>query len=241
MCRMVRKGRYNNHCNTRAEPVAWIQCGVPRPFYWCACSASRCSALPVDAAANLPVCCRRTGSHHCGVSAEDSARGSLSIPGAAALRFCRGQGSNWPVRGSGQRRRNACNRSGRRRGRRGKDWYSIQALERHMNAEAAQIVSSLEAIRRLPPDVVALKGDGLGDPEVIAIASLDSLRELDLSGCEEVTDASVTELRRLSSLHKLDLSFCNQITDASGPKTRRPVRTKTFPTRSRRRMVAQTT
>lgn len=44
-------------------------------------------ALSVDAAANLPVCCRRTGSHHCGMSAEDSAPGPSSVPLADALRF----------------------------------------------------------------------------------------------------------------------------------------------------------
>jgi hypothetical protein len=84
-----------------------------------------------------------------------------------------------------------------------------------MSAETAHIVNNLEAIRHLPPYVAVLKGDGLGDPEVLAIASLQSLRELDLSGCEEVTDTSVSELRRVSSLQKIDLSFCNQITDAS--------------------------
>lgn len=84
-----------------------------------------------------------------------------------------------------------------------------------MNAGTAQTVRSLEAIRHLPPEAAVLKGDGVGDPEVIAIASLRSLRELDLSGCEEVTDSSVSELRRVSALEKLDLSFCNQIMDSS--------------------------
>jgi len=84
-----------------------------------------------------------------------------------------------------------------------------------MSAEAAHVVNSFEAIRHLPRNVAALKGDGLGDPEVIAIASFQSLKELDLAGCEDVTDRSVSELRRVSSLEKLDLSFCNQITDSS--------------------------
>ena len=84
-----------------------------------------------------------------------------------------------------------------------------------MSAETAHIVNSLEAIRHLPPDVAVVKGDGLGDPEVIAIASLRSLRELDLSGCEEVTDRSVSDLRRVASLENVDLSLCNQITDSS--------------------------
>lgn len=84
-----------------------------------------------------------------------------------------------------------------------------------MSADTAHIVNSLETIRHLPPEVVALKGDGLGDPEVIAIGAFRLLKELDLSGCEELTDRSITELRRVTSLEKLDLSFCNQITDAS--------------------------
>lgn len=84
-----------------------------------------------------------------------------------------------------------------------------------MSAATAPVVNNLEAIRNLQPDVAMLKGDGLGDPEVIAIASLRCLRELDLSGCEEVTDRSVLELSGVLPLQKLDLSFCNQITDAS--------------------------
>ena len=76
-------------------------------------------------------------------------------------------------------------------------------------------VNSLEAIRNLPPDVNSVKGNSLGDPEVIAIASLRSLRELDLSGCDGITDHSVSQLRQVASLEELDLSFCNQITDAS--------------------------
>ena len=48
--------------------------------------------------------------------------------------------------------------------------------------------TSSTALKRFaiyPPNVVSLKGDGLGDPEVIAIGPLRSLKELDLSGCEE--------------------------------------------------------
>jgi len=84
-----------------------------------------------------------------------------------------------------------------------------------MSAQTAYKANNLEAIRQLPPDVAVLKGEGLGDSEVLAIASLQSLRELDLSGCEDVTDSSVSGLRRVSTLQKIDLSFCNQITDAS--------------------------
>ena len=84
-----------------------------------------------------------------------------------------------------------------------------------MSADTTHIVNSLEAIQHLPPEVSALKGDRLGDPEVIAIASFHFLKQLDLSGCEDVTDRSVTELRVVISLEKLDLSLCNQITDTS--------------------------
>jgi F-box/leucine-rich repeat protein 14 len=84
-----------------------------------------------------------------------------------------------------------------------------------MSAQTIHTVNSLEAIRRLPPDVAVLKGEDLGDSEVLAITSLHSLRDLDLSGCENVTDSAVSELHRMSTLQKIDLSFCNQITDAS--------------------------
>jgi hypothetical protein len=47
-----------------------------------------------------------------------------------------------------------------------------------MNAETARIVDSLEAIHSLPANVTALKGDGLGDVEVMAIASLRSLNRV---------------------------------------------------------------
>ena len=94
----------------------------------------------------------------------------------------------------------------------------------YMSAETAYVVKDLEGIRQLPPDIAVLKGENLGDPEVIAIASLQSLRGLDLSGCDEITDCSVSELCRLSSLEKLDLGFCNQITDVSlGTLARLPV------------------
>lgn len=84
-----------------------------------------------------------------------------------------------------------------------------------MSSETVHVVNSVEAIRHLPSDTTAVKGEALGDPEVIAITSLQSLRDLDLSGCEDVTDRSVSELHRLSGLEKLDLSFCSQITDSS--------------------------
>ena len=84
-----------------------------------------------------------------------------------------------------------------------------------MNIDIPHIVQGMEAIRKLPRDVSALKGNSLGDSEVIAITSFGFLKELDLSGCEGITDRSVSELIRLTSLEKLDLSFCNQITDSS--------------------------
>jgi DNA-binding Xre family transcriptional regulator len=84
-----------------------------------------------------------------------------------------------------------------------------------MSRGIKNIVNSLEAIRNLPPDVASVEGHSLGDAEVIAIASLRSLRELDLSGCDGITDHSVSRLRQVASLEELDLSFCNQITDAS--------------------------
>lgn len=84
-----------------------------------------------------------------------------------------------------------------------------------MSAETALTVSDLEDIRKLPSDAIALKGNSLGDAEVVEIASLRSLRELDLSGCEDLTDYSISALHRVSSLELLDLSFCNQITDSS--------------------------
>ncbi len=84
-----------------------------------------------------------------------------------------------------------------------------------MGSEMKFAVSGLDDIRRLPDRVEVLRGSGLRDREVAVIASVRSLRELDLSGCEEVTDASVTELARSSRIESLDLSFCNQITDAS--------------------------
>jgi len=84
-----------------------------------------------------------------------------------------------------------------------------------MGAQTAYVVRSIGDIRRLSPDAAVLRGYDLGDPEVVAISSFRSLSELDLSGCEKVTDRSVSELCQVSSLEKLDLSFCNQITNLS--------------------------
>ena len=79
-----------------------------------------------------------------------------------------------------------------------------------------RVVDSIEAILELPSDALAVKGVGLGDAEVSKLLSNCALlEELDLSGCEDVTDRSITDLRRTRLLEKLDLSFCNQITDAS--------------------------
>ena len=76
-------------------------------------------------------------------------------------------------------------------------------------------VSSIDDIQNLQPEVVGLKGMDLSDAEVLIMAKLSSLIELDLSGCELLTDQAVTELRRLLRLQALDLSFCNLITDRS--------------------------
>lgn len=84
-----------------------------------------------------------------------------------------------------------------------------------MRTETLHSVNSVEGIRLLPSDVLRLKGNDLGDPEVLAIARLGSLKELSISGCDKVTDRSVAELGQLSSLEDLDLSFCNQITSTS--------------------------
>jgi Leucine-rich repeat (LRR) protein len=76
-------------------------------------------------------------------------------------------------------------------------------------------VSSLQDLRAIPEAVTALKGIGLGDDEAAFITELRSLKLLDLSGCEALTDASVTLLSSLRDLESLDLSLCNQITDRS--------------------------
>ncbi len=76
-------------------------------------------------------------------------------------------------------------------------------------------VSSLQDLRALPEGVAGLKGIGLGDEEVAFVTKLRSLRQLDLSGCEALTDASVALLSSLGDLESLDLSLCNQITDGS--------------------------
>ena len=75
------------------------------------------------------------------------------------------------------------------------------------------VVSSIEEIRNLPYDVVGVRGLDLNDPDVLRISELLLLEELDLSGCETLTDMAVVELHKLTRLHTLDLSFCNLITN----------------------------
>lgn len=78
-----------------------------------------------------------------------------------------------------------------------------------------ELVDSLESVKQLTPGIVQVKGIGLNDEAVAAIAQIISLRELDLSGCDEITDSSVSRLRELKCLETLDLSFCNQISNKS--------------------------
>jgi hypothetical protein len=80
---------------------------------------------------------------------------------------------------------------------------------------SAQRVTNIEEIRALPKGTSSVKGINLGDSEVLALRSLHSLKRLDLSGCDAVTDASVVELKALMELEELDLTLCMFISDAS--------------------------
>jgi hypothetical protein len=78
-----------------------------------------------------------------------------------------------------------------------------------------ETIDSLASALLLAPGVTRLKGIGLNDEAVIALTQIPSLTELDLSGCDQVTDVSVSRLKKINGLEILDLSFCNQISDAS--------------------------
>jgi hypothetical protein len=76
-------------------------------------------------------------------------------------------------------------------------------------------VASIRDIASLSLDVTEICGHTLGDAEVLVLAEKGSLKSLDLSGSDLVTDISVMELSKLTQLSELDLSFCNLITDRS--------------------------
>jgi F-box/leucine-rich repeat protein 14 len=80
---------------------------------------------------------------------------------------------------------------------------------------AVEDVKTLADIKALKGESLAVRGENLGDEELIALTRRGALQRLDLSGCDALTDASVKELSRLVRLEELDLSLCNQITDAS--------------------------
>ncbi len=84
-----------------------------------------------------------------------------------------------------------------------------------MNVPVTHIVKNLEEIYQLPFDVAIIEGVDLGDSEVLALTAFHQLNELNLGGCEEITDKSISQLHRLPNLQKIDLSLCNQTTDIS--------------------------
>src|SRR5213083_97584 len=77
-------------------------------------------------------------------------------------------------------------------------------------------VRSKDDILRLPRTVVAVTAMNtgvIGDGELELLSRLTSLRALDISGCEAVTDAGIAKLIRLSSLNELKMGLCRKVTD----------------------------
>jgi hypothetical protein len=80
---------------------------------------------------------------------------------------------------------------------------------------SAQRVTNIEDIRRLPKGTSSVQGINLQDPEVLALCSIKSLRKVDLSGCDLLTDRSVARLLELTELEDVDLTLCVLISDES--------------------------
>jgi F-box and leucine-rich repeat protein 14 len=95
----------------------------------------------------------------------------------------------------------------------GNDRMSFQGA--YIANEQRTEVSSMDDILNLRPGVVRLKGINLHDAEILRLTYFPSLEELDLSGCELLTDEAGIELRKLLRLSTLDLSLCSLITDRS--------------------------
>ena len=51
-------------------------------------------------------------------------------------------------------------------------------------------------------------------PWWVPLRGLTKLEKLDLSRCDQITDAGLVHLKGLTNLEKLDLSYCYQLTDA---------------------------
>ena len=84
-----------------------------------------------------------------------------------------------------------------------------------MNTAEPVLIKNAEDVRRLPVGTTSVQGFDINDSAVLALSNIRSLRKLDLSGSEMLTDVSVRELRALTELEDLDLTLCMFISDAS--------------------------
>jgi len=74
-------------------------------------------------------------------------------------------------------------------------------------------VHSVAEIEALPDDTAAVKGIGIGDEELEALAKVTSITTLILAKCDAITDSGLSALKhKLIWLEDVALSFCTKIT-----------------------------
>src|SRR6266516_2422615 len=70
-------------------------------------------------------------------------------------------------------------------------------------------------IKARPSGSFRLEGHDLTDEDLARLGDWPGVREVDLSGCEEITDAGIRELCKNRGIESVDLSFCNRRTDSA--------------------------
>src|SRR3990172_5413303 len=70
-------------------------------------------------------------------------------------------------------------------------------------------------IKSRPQGPFRLEGHDLTDDDLAKLGALAGVKEVALSGSDEITDVGIRELCKNRGIESIDVSFCNLLTDAS--------------------------
>ncbi|MCC6573760.1 MAG: hypothetical protein IT462_08210 [Planctomycetes bacterium] len=76
-------------------------------------------------------------------------------------------------------------------------------------------VTSIKDIESIPAGVTEVRGQDLTDGHLESLGRVASLRRVDLSGCERITDRGIELLAANKELTALDIHYCGRLTSAS--------------------------
>lgn len=95
-----------------------------------------------------------------------------------------------------------------------KGYQAIKALNEleHLELEWSEIKNLKSFVTLSKMESLNLTGNWLPDDQIKHLASLNSLKSLNLSYNREIRDQGIEALSKLPKLHFLDLSFCSNIT-----------------------------